>query len=137
MAARWTTFPIAAVTIVLIGLACSAADGRSGNASGAAPAGDSQAPLIDHLMPRRDSVGSAPDKFEWTTIEGADSYEIGLWNDVDVLLWRQRRIPENHIDRPKELAFDAGTYMWSIAAFRGEQPSAESGLAAFVGRTEP
>lgn len=124
----------AAATLV-IGLACAPADGRGGNSPAASAA--SQAPVIDHLTPRRDSVGRPPDTFEWTKIEGADSYEIGVWNDIDILLWRQRGIPGNHIDRPKELALDAGTYMWSIAAFRGEQPIAESGLAAFVVRTEP
>jgi hypothetical protein len=128
---RWT-----AGATLAIGLACAPADGRGGNAP--APGGASrEAPLIDHVTPRRDSVGRPPDKFEWTRIEGADSYEIGVWNDIDVLLWRQRRIPGNHIDRPKELELDAGTYMWSIAAFRGDQPIAESGLAAFVVRTEP
>jgi hypothetical protein len=126
----------AALAITLIGLACSTADGRSGNTSSAAPSAD-QARLIDHLTPPRDSVGRAPDKFEWTKIEGADSYEIAVWNDIDILLWRQRRIPATHIDRPKELTFDAGTYMWSIAAFRGEEPIAESGRAAFVVRTDP
>lgn len=125
---RWAT-----AAVLAIGLACARADGGNAAADGAA---SSQAPVIDHLSPQRDSVGKPPDKFEWTKIEAADSYEIAVWNDVDVLLWRQRQIPANHIDRPSELQFDAGTYMWSIAAFRGNEPIAESGLAAFVVRTD-
>lgn len=128
----------AASAVVMIGLACAPADGRSGDASSATPAGEnSQARLIDHLTPRRDSVGRAPEKFEWTKIEGADSYSIGLWNEVDVMVWRQDRISENHLDRPKDLELEAGTYLWTITALRGNEPIAESGLAAFVVRTDP
>ena len=68
---------------------------------------------------------------------GADSYSIGVWNDVDVLVWRQNHIPTNAVALPGEVNFEPGTYFWSVSALRDEQLIAESGLAAFVVRTEP
>src|SRR5262245_18505644 len=35
---------------------------------------DSRGRVIDHLSPARDSMGSAPTRFSWTAIEGADRY---------------------------------------------------------------
>ena len=127
----------AAALAIVIGLACAPANGRS-EASSAPPASDAaQLKVIDHLTPKRDSIGGVPDRFEWTRVEGADSYAIGLWNEVDVMLWRQDGIPVNHVGRPKELQLDAGTYMWSVTALRGGEPVGDSGLAAFIVRTEP
>jgi len=126
---RWTT-----VLTVLIGLACAPADGRSRNTSADSESAPAQAAVIEHVAPRRDSVGRAPAAFEWTRVEGADSYAIGLWNEVDVMLWRQDGIHENHVDLPKEYRLDPGTYFWSVTAIRAERSIAESGLAAFIVR---
>jgi hypothetical protein len=128
---RWT----AAVAIVVIGLACAPADGRPRNTA-AEHAAATQPPVIDHVTPRRDSIGKAPAQFEWTRIEGADTYAIGIWNEVDVMLWRQDNIHENRVARPEELQLDPGTYLWSITALRAGQVIAESGLAAFIVRTD-
>src|SRR5580765_6495577 len=67
----------------------------SATASSRASAGAVQ--RLDHVMPARDSVGSAPKTFSWTAVQGADSYSIGVWNEVDVLVWRQNNIPTNSV----------------------------------------
>jgi hypothetical protein len=127
--------PLAAVAIVAVGLACAPSD--SGASADAPAAAADQTPIIDHLAPRRDSVGGVPTHFEWTRIDKADSYLIGVWNDVDLLVWRVRDIPENRIAWPKGEPLEPGTYFWSVTAFRGGEPVAESGRAAFVVRTDP
>jgi hypothetical protein len=119
---------------VLIGLACAPADGRSRHTSAETESAPPQTAVIEHVTPRRDSVGRAPAVFEWTRVEGADSYAIGLWNEVDVMLWRQDRIHDNHVDWPKEIKLDPGTYFWSVTAIRADRSIAESGLAAFIVR---
>ena len=128
---RWT--PIA--TILLIALACAPADGRAGDvAEELQPS--AKAPVIDHVSPRRDSVGGVPKYFEWTRVEGADGYAICIWNEVDVMLWRQNDIRDTRVARPDGLRLEPGTYLWSVTALRGGQSIAESGLAAFIVRTE-
>ena len=122
------------VMTVLIGLACAPADGRSRHTSAETESAPPQTAVIEHVTPRRDSVGRAPAVFEWTRVEGADSYAIGLWNEVDVMLWRQDRIHDNHVDWPKEIKLDPGTYFWSVTAIRADRSIAESGLAAFIVR---
>jgi hypothetical protein len=92
---------------------------------------------LDHVMPARDSVGSAPKTFSWTAVQGADSYSIGVWNEVDVLVWRQNNIPTNSVTRPDDVPLEAGTYFWSISALRDGEEVADSGLSAFVVRTSP
>ena len=88
-------------------------------------------------MPARDSIGRPPVRFSWTAIEGADQYSIGIWNEVDQMIWRRDHIPTPSIDRPEEIRLEPGTYFWSISALQGDQLLAESGLAAFVVRTAP
>jgi hypothetical protein len=92
---------------------------------------------IQHLTPARDSVGPAPSRFTWSPIKEAESYSIGVWNEVDVLLWRQNNIKEPSIVRPDDFPLEPGTYMWSVSALRQGEEIADSGLAAFVVRTAP
>jgi hypothetical protein len=92
---------------------------------------------LDHVMPARDSVGSAPKTFSWTAVQGADSYSIGVWNEVDVLVWRQNNIPTNSVTRPDDVPLEAGTYFWSVSALSNGEEVADSGLSAFVVRTAP
>jgi len=92
---------------------------------------------LDHVSPARDSVGSAPKSFSWTVVQGADSYSIGVWNEVDVLVWRQNNIPTNSVARPDDVPLDPGTYFWSVSALRNGEEVADSGLSAFVVRTAP
>src|SRR5262245_37826229 len=91
-----------------------------------------QSETIDHVKPKRDSSGPIPDRLEWTTVKGADSYSIGVWNEVDVMIWKQGNLKTNSVAWPKELVVDSGTYFWSVMAFRNGEPIAESGLAAFI-----
>ena len=93
------------------------------------------APKLDHVIPARDSQGSQPARFEWTSVPQADSYSIGIWNEVDMLLWRMNNITGTEYVRPTELRLEPGTYMWSVSAVRDGQEIAQSGLAAFVVRT--
>lgn len=97
----------------------------------------SRARNVDHVSPARDSVGAAPTRFSWTAIEGADLYAIGIWNEVDVLVWRQDNIPSTSVTLPTDVRLEPGTYFWSVSALREGSQIAESGLAAFVVRTAP
>jgi hypothetical protein len=93
------------------------------------------APRLDHVIPARDSQGSLPSRFEWTAVPGADSYSVGIWNEVDVMVWRADHIPTNSFERPDTMRLDPGTYFWSISALRNGEEIAASGLAAFVVRS--
>ncbi len=89
---------------------------------------------LDHVTPARDSMGRMPTKFEWTAVAGADEYSIGVWNEVDMLLWRMNHIPGNSIVVPDDFTLEPGTYLWTVSALRNGEQIAESGLAAFVVR---
>jgi hypothetical protein len=91
-------------------------------------------PRLDHLIPARDSQGSLPSRFEWTAVPGADSYSVGIWNEVDMLVWRLDNIPTNSFDRPDSLRLEPGTYFWTISALRSGEELTSSGLSAFVVR---
>jgi hypothetical protein len=95
--------------------------------------GNARAPRLDHVMPARDSQGSLPRRFEWTVVEGADSYSIGIWNEVDMLIWRKDQIPTNYFE-PTDLRLEPGTYFWTISALKNGEEIAASGLSAFVVR---
>jgi len=92
---------------------------------------------LDHVSPARDSIGSAPKMFSWTAVPGADSYSIGVWNEIDMLVWRQNDIPATSVTRPDDVALEPGTYFWSVSALRNGEELADSGLSAFVVRTSP
>ncbi|MEQ1912928.1 MAG: hypothetical protein ABMA15_29200 [Vicinamibacterales bacterium] len=96
--------------------------------------GGSRAPRLDHLIPARDSQGSLPSRFEWTAVPGADQYSVGIWNEVDTLIWRLDHIPTNSFTSPADLKLDPGTYFWTISALREGEEITTSGLAAFVVR---
>jgi hypothetical protein len=99
----------------------------------AAPAPvEQRLPTIDHLSPRRDSVGGAPTRFEWTAAEDANQYAIGIWDDVDRLVWRSDHVAGTFVDVPKDVEFEFGTYFWMVTALHDDRPVAESGRAAFV-----
>jgi hypothetical protein len=112
-----------------------AATSRTGPASApAAGATSAREITINHITPRRDFVGPEPARFAWTAVDGADSYSIGVWSEVDVLMWRLNNIPGPSVERPAEVHFEPGTYFWAVSALRDEQQIADSGLAAFVVR---
>jgi hypothetical protein len=87
---------------------------------------------LDHVTPARDSVGPMPSRFAWTAVDGADSYAVGIWNEVDMLVWRADNIATPFIAWPGERALDPGTYFWSVTALREGRPIADSGRSAFV-----
>lgn len=89
-------------------------------------------PVINHVAPRRDSIGPAPTRFEWTSVAGVERYSFGLWNEADTLIWRQSGLHETFVERPKELELEPGTYFWSVTGERESRPIASSGLSAFV-----
>ncbi len=91
------------------------------------------APRLDHLLPMRDSQGSMPTRFEWTAVPGADTYSIGIWNEVDMLIWRHDQIPGTSFV-PTDLRLEPGTYFWTISALHEGEEIAASGLSAFVVR---
>ena len=104
-----------------MGLACSAP---------AATVQDDLA-VIEHVAPKRDATGGVPPKFEWTAAKGADLYVLSMWNDIDLLIFKQN-VEGTSVEWPKGLTVEQGTYFWEVLAMRGEQPIAHSGRAAFV-----
>lgn len=92
------------------------------------------APKLDHLIPSRDSQGSLPKRFEWTPVQGAESYTIGIWNEVDMLIWKRANIATNALTQLDDLRLEPGTYFWSISAVREGEEITSSGLSAFVVR---
>ena len=123
-----------AVAVVATGLACSPLVGHRDARASKDPG---QGPTIDQLTPARDSIGAAPLRFTWTPVQGADHYAIGVWNEVDQLLWREDNILTPSVTRPENIRLEPGTYFWSVSALRDGQQLAESGLAAFMVRTAP
>ena len=91
-----------------------------------------QGQTLNHVTPKRDSSGPIPTRLEWTPVNGADNYSVGVWSEVDVLIWKMTNIKNNTVDWPKDIVVDSGTYFWSVMAFRNGQPMADSGLAAFI-----
>lgn len=88
--------------------------------------------VIDHVEPRRDKVGPQPARFTWTAAAGADRYAIGIWNEVDRLLWRKDDVMGTTVDRPAAFDLEPGTYFWSVTGLTQGREIARSGQAAFV-----
>ena len=89
-------------------------------------------PIINHVSPARDSVGPAPSRFVWSAAEGADQYAIGVWSEVDQLVWRNDRVTGTSVALPDDVKLEFGTSYWTVTALREKRPIAESGLSAFV-----
>jgi hypothetical protein len=119
------------VASVVMHIACTSPRGRR-DASPSPAADERPAPRLDHMAPPRDSIGAAPKFFEWTPVDGADRYALGIFNEIDVIVWRRDDIRTTSIEWPPELKLEFGTYMWSVTALRGDIPIAESGRSAFV-----
>lgn len=114
-----------AIVLALLGLACLAGDGAAAGI---------QKVEIEHVTPRRDSVGPVPARFEWTAVPGADSYAISVENEVDMQIFDQAGITTTSTPWPKEVRVDPGTYFWRVAGFKDGRMIADSGRAAFVVR---
>lgn len=122
--------------LALAVLSASCARPSASAASDAAPASATAATqpslVIDFVRPRPDTVGSTPERFEWTAVPGADRYTFGLWTETDQMLVKQDGLTTTFVLWPEGTRLDPGTYYWSVAAFQGERGLASSGLAAFV-----
>lgn len=117
----------------LLVVACAAPSDATREAPGAAEVQAVKQQLIEHQVPRRDFVGPQPARFAWTPAKGADHYAIGIWNEVDRLIWRKDDISGPSVDRPADLDFEPGTYFWTVSGLTGaNQEIAKSGLSAFV-----
>ncbi len=132
-----------AVVSAAIAMAAACAHGAAGRAdepargAGAVASqveGQSSRPRLDHLIPSRDSMGSLPRRFEWTAVPGAETYSVGIWNEIDMLVWRLDGIPTNSLETPDSLRLEPGTYFWTISAVQQGEEIAASGLSAFVVR---
>ena len=136
---RFTSKTGASIALAVMAASCThpGAAQQAAPSSAAASRGGAASHRLDHVMPARDSVGSAPKTFSWTVVQGADSYSIGVWNEVDVLVWRQNNIPTNSVTRPDDVPLEPGTYFWSVSALSNGEEVADSGLSAFVVRTSP
>jgi hypothetical protein len=129
---------VGAMTVLLCaGAACLHPAAHQDTGAGSAPRPAAGSQRLDHISPARDSVGAAPRTFTWTAVAGADSYSIGVWNEVDMLVWRQNNIPATSVTRPDDVPLEPGTYFWSVSALRNGEELADSGLSAFVVRTSP
>ena len=91
-----------------------------------------QLTIIDPVEPSRDFYGPPPKQFQWTAVKGADRYAIGIFNEVDLIMWRDDDVPTNSIAWPEGLRLDAGTYFWQVTALSGERAIGDSGRTAFV-----
>ena len=127
-----------AIIALPVGLiSCAHSSASQASPSAAAATRENAAQKLDHVSPARDSVGPAPKTFTWTAVQGADSYSIGVWNEVDMMIWRVNNIPTTSVNRPDDVPLEPGTYFWSISALRNGEELADSGLSAFVVRTSP
>jgi hypothetical protein len=118
--------------LLVIVLACAQSSDRAEGASATARQSNSHDQVIEHLTPRRDSVGSIPEKYEWTAVKGAERYSLGLWNEVDQMIFRQDGLTSTTFVWPSDSTLEMGTYFWSVTAWSQDRAIAGSGLAAFV-----
>lgn len=116
-------------------LACAAPTQARGDAAASAASDGEQTTellVINTLAPRRDSVGPQPKHFEWVAVAGCDSYAIGVWNDVDMLMWRADELKAATVEPPSTWKLDAGTYFWAVTGLKNGRQIANSGRSAFV-----
>ena len=89
---------------------------------------------IEHVTPKRDFVGAAPLRLQWTAADGVDSYTVTVMNEVDAVLLDYKGADGTSIEWPKEVRLEPGTYFWRVVGVRDGRPVADSGRAAFVVR---
>jgi hypothetical protein len=128
-----TLFFLSLPALVAAALACSAPFGGAHDSS-PAPQSGGTTPVIEHIAPARDSMGEVPKRFEWTAVPGADSYSIGVWSEVDRLMWRRHDLRTTTAEWPADVEAEFGTYFWSVTAVKDGRPIADSGRSAFIVR---
>ncbi len=120
----------------LVCLACSPHNAQEAGAPAAAEVAHIARDTIEHLVPKRDFVGPAPARFEWTAVTSIDEYAITVENEVDVLLF-QARTRAVSVEWPKGSPLDPGTYFWRVVGLSEGRRVADSGRAAFVVTARP
>jgi hypothetical protein len=123
-----------AMAALSLAAACTPSVGRTEGSPAQTAGREANAPNLELLTPPKDSVGAVPTRFSWTPVAGADSYAIGIWSEVDVLVWRADDVRAPDVVPPADLRLEPGTYFWSVTALRERQFLADSGRAAFVVR---
>lgn len=87
---------------------------------------------IEHLVPRRDFVGPTPTRFEWTAVEGVETYSVSIETEIEIPIFEQDGIKGTSVTLPKDTKLDPGTYFWRVVGVNGDRNVADSGRAAFV-----
>ena len=87
---------------------------------------------IQHVVPRRDFVGPTPTRFEWTAVDGVESYGISVETEIEIPIFEQDGIKGTSVTLPKDTKLDPGTYFWRVVGMNGDRNVADSGRAAFV-----
>jgi hypothetical protein len=117
------------LVLAVLCLACSPREGSDGPPPEVAAIARQQ---IDPVTPKRDFVGPAPTRLEWTTVEGVDTYNITVITEIDSVVFQHVGARGNAIDWPKETTLEPGTYFWRVVGIKGERTIADSGRSAFV-----
>jgi hypothetical protein len=114
----------------LICLACPSQ--RAQEPAASAPPAPITRDSIAHVVPKPDSRGPMPARFEWTAVPGVADYAITIENEVDMLMF-EARLRGTAFDWPADKTLDPGTYFWRVV---GHAPDgrrvADSGRAAFI-----
>ena len=119
------------VVLALLCLACTPGESNDAPPPEAAVITKQQ---IEHVTPRRDFVGPAPARLEWTALDGVDTYNITVITEIDTVLFEHAGARSTSIEWPKEIKLEPGTYFWRVVGVRGDRVVADSGRAAFVVR---
>jgi hypothetical protein len=117
------------LALAVLGLACSPGEHSDGPPPEVAAITRQQ---IDHVTPKRDFVGAAPTRLEWTTVEGIETYTITVITEIDSVVFEHAGARGNAIEWPKEIVLEPGTYFWRVVGIKGGRTIADSGRAAFV-----
>lgn len=120
----------AVLLMAALGLACMSRE--SGAEAPAAEVAPIQRKEIEHVTPKRDFVGRAPAKLEWTAAEGVDSYDITVSTEIDSLVFEYVGARTTFIEWPEEIKLEPGTYFWRVVGLKDGRGIADSGRAAFV-----
>ncbi len=123
------TFRCSVLVFAVLCLACSPRESGDGPPPEVAAITRQQ---IDHVTPKRDFVGPAPTRLEWTAIEGVDTYNITVITEIDSVVFQHVGARGNAIEWPREITLEPGTYFWRVVGIKGERTIADSGRSAFV-----
>jgi len=119
------------LALTLVSLACSTSPSATESARAAAEVAPMTRNTIEHVVPKRDFVGAAPVRFEWTPADGVDEYALTVENDVDMQIF-EGRSRDTSLEWPKGNRLDSGTYFWRVVGVKDGRRIADSGRAAFV-----